>query len=231
MLTVTLLQLRNQARQRADMENSTFIADSELNAYINSSYAELTDILVGVFEDYNLKSGAISVVSGTDTYPLPADFYKLRGVDLVIDANGNSVTLKPFSFNERNAYLFTPTWNVVGLSYLRYHMQGNNIRFVPIPNSTQSIKLWYIPAITQLSADGDTLDGVNGFEEYIIIDAAIKMLIKEESDTTALMMQKEALRKRVESMAPNRDAGACERVSDVTKTIPYEFWAFGEGSQ
>lgn len=230
MKTVTLLSLKTQARQRADMENSTFISDTELTTLINSSAAELYDLLIGVFEDYKLTSQTISVVPNTDTYTLPTDFYKLRGVDLVLDSFGNAVTLKPFNFAERNAYLFTPTWNVVGLSYLRYHMQGNSIRFVPVPNTSQSVKLWYIPAIPTLTLDADTLDGVNGFEEYIVVDAAIKMRIKEESDTMDLERQKALLTARINSMAANRDAGSPERVSDVTKTIPFEFWAFGNNS-
>lgn len=231
MLTVTLAQLKTQSRQRADMENSTFIADSELTTMINASAAELYDLLIGVYEDYNLTSQNVSIVPNTDTYSLPTDFYKLRGVDLVLDNLGNAVTMKPFNFNERNAYLFTPTWNVVGLNYLRYHIQGNNIRFVPVPNTSQTMKLWYIPAITRLVQDSDTLDGVNGYEEYVVLDAAIKMRVKEESDVQELMIQKQAMKQRIESMAQNRDAGMPEKVSDVTKTIPFEFWAFYNGNQ
>lgn len=229
MLTVTLSQLRTQARQRADMENSTFVSDAELNTYINASYAELYDLLVGVFEDYNLTSGNIAILANTSAYSLPSDFYKLRGVDLVLDALGNAVTLKPFNFQERNSYMFTPTWNVVGLSYLRYHIQGNQMKFVPVPNTNQTVKLWYIPAISRLSQDSDTVDGVNGFEEYIVIDAAMKMRIKEESDIQELVMQKEAMRQRIMSMAANRDAGSPEKVSDVYKQTPIEFWAWPEG--
>jgi hypothetical protein len=229
MLTITLGEARLQAQQRADMVNSTFVSTAEWNTMINASYAELYDLLIGVYEDYKITSANISVLPNTDTYSLPATFYKLRGVDLVLDALGNAVSLRPFNFNERNSYMFTPTWNTVGLSYLRYHMQGDSIRFVPVPNGPQTIKLWFIPAITRLSADADTLDGVNGFEEYLILDAAIKARVKEESDVQELMIQKEAMKKRIESMAPARDAGEPEKVSDVNKRLPIEFWAWPEG--
>lgn len=227
---VTLLELRTQARQRANMENSQFITDSELNSYINNSCTELYDLLIAKYEDYHATTANIPIVVGTDSYALPTDFYKLLGVDLVVDAQGNAVTLKPFMFAERNAYRFTPTWNVVGLAYLRYHMIDSNIRFVPVPNSPQTVKLWYIPALTKLSADADVLDGVSGWEEYVIVDAAIKMISKEEGATDALMIQKEALKKRIEMMAANRDPGSASRVSDTTKRLPWEFWSFGEGT-
>lgn len=229
MLTVTLSQLRTQTRQRADMENTQFVSDSELNDYLNASAAELNDLLIGTYEDYRLSTYSISVVAGTASYNLPSDFYKLRGVDLVLDNVGNAVTLKPFNFGERNAYMFTPTWNVVGLAYLRYHIKDDQIMFVPVPNNASTVKLWYIPCITRMSSDSDTLDGVNGYEEYVIIDAAIKMKIKEESDISELLAQKQAMKMRIEAMAAGRDAGMPEKVSDVTKQASLEFWTFSGG--
>ena len=51
-MSITLAELRTQARNRADMESSEFVTDTELTDYINSSIAELHDILIqsyGVF--------------------------------------------------------------------------------------------------------------------------------------------------------------------------------------
>jgi hypothetical protein len=96
------------------------------------------------------------------------------------------------------------------MNTLRYHLQGGSIRFVPVPSTTQTLKLWYVPAQTPMTDTADTLDGVNGWEEYVVIDAAMKALIKEESDVSALMAQKEAIKRRIESMSQNRDAGMPE---------------------
>lgn len=227
---VTLLDIRTQCRQRADMVNSQFVSDSELDSYINASHTELYDLLINEYEDYHATSYDLAVVAGTTTYDLPEDFYKLLGVDLVVDSQGNAVTLKPFVFAERNAYVFTPTWNVVGLAYLRYHLIDNSIRFVPVPTTNQNVKLWYVPAVSKLVNDNDTVDGVSGWEDYIVADCCIKMLAKEESDPSVFMRQKDELRKRIQIMAANRDAGANMRISDTTKRLPWEFWSFGEGT-
>ena len=64
-------------------------------------------------------------------------------------------------------------------------------------------------------ADSDILDGISGFDEYVIVDAAIKAMQKEESDVSVLMAQKEALKRRIEAAAANRDAGEPESVSDI----------------
>lgn len=63
--------------------------------------------------------------------------------------------------------------------------------------------------------DTDILDGVNGWEEYVTIDAAIKALRKEESDTSILMAEKAAMMKRILDSAPNRDAGQPDFISNT----------------
>jgi hypothetical protein len=209
-VAVTLASMREQARQRADMVNSEFCSDAEINQYINNSAAELYDLLVSVNEDYFVSSTpqSISVTSGTDSYDLAADFYKALGVDLYL--NGSWVTMKPFMFAERNAYQ--------GMMFdmpFRYRIRGGKISFVPVPSGNHTVQIWYIPRFTALASDAATFDGINGWEEYVIVDAAIKMLQKEESDVSVLLAQKEALKARINTMAANRDSGSPQRIVDV----------------
>ncbi len=225
--SVTLGSLKLQARERADMVNSKFIDDAELTRFINGSIKELYDWLVNAGEFYYIATQTINITSGADSYPLASDFYKLLGVDLVVDTLGNGVTLKPFQFEQRNSYLFTPTWNVVGLSYLRYMLQGNNIKFVPVPSGANECKLFYAPAFQNLTTDSATFDGINGWEEFVVLDAAIKMLAKEESDVSVLAAQRGAMLQRIEDMKVMRDIGSPSRVGDSSRTMPWEFWSFG----
>jgi len=78
-----------------------------------------------------------------------------------------------------------------------------------------------------ISGDPITADGVSGWLEYVITDAAIKAAQKEESDTTVLQFQKQALIKRIEAAAENRDAGSPATVADVQWTNGT--WPFGNG--
>lgn len=222
-LTATLSELRTQVRQRADMVNSTFVSDSELNGYINKSYAELYDLLVRQYgEDYNVSSQTITTDSTNVNYALAADFYKLIGVDLLISGtigtqSADYVTLVPYQFAERNRYSAAVVGLVQPTNNFRYKILGNNINFIK-PDANRSVVIYYHPRITPLSGDSDTVDGVNGWEEYIIVDAAIKCLAKEESDTSELQLEKQILEKRITEMAAQRDTGFSERVSDVQYT-------------
>lgn len=219
-MDISLLQLRTQSRQRADMEGSNFVTDAELNEYINNSISELHDILIQAYDgDYYIKEVEFQTQSQQDEYQFVSifpdnDFYKLRGVDAKL--NGSEwFTLQPFQFNERNRRQNFGAWRYLGVSNVRYRLVGSTIRFTPVPDDNIDVRVWYIPVAKVLSDDTDTLGDLNNFSEYIIVDAAIKMMQKEESDVTVLLTQKAALKRRIEEAANNRDAGMGESVSDI----------------
>jgi hypothetical protein len=207
MATTTRQRLRERAQLRADMENTNFISSTEWNDIINTSYRELYDILVGTYADYYSSSATFTLAggSGGNTYSLPADFYKLRGLDYYIGSGTNPWREVPrYNFEDRNKLWFR--------SYAR---MGSVIRVLPEAHAGGDYKIWYIPQPTALTDDAHTVEGVNGWEEYIVIDAAIKALNKEESDVSALMAEKAAILKRVESMASESDANRPATVADI----------------
>lgn len=223
--------LRLQAQQRADRVNSNFVTKAEWNNYINQSYFELYDLLVNSFEDYYRATHTL-VTTGSGSYPLPngvitdidgttvsRPMYKLLGVDLGLSQNTLAwVTLRKFDFIARNRYVYPNlTANAVGFSNLEYRVMGSNIEFIPSPGAGQYIKLYYVPRMIRLLKDTDMADGVSGWTEYIIVDAAIKALAKEEQDVTQLMAVKQVLTDRILSAAQNRDAGAPDTISATRK--------------
>lgn len=229
--TMTLLELRTAARQRADMVYSQFVTDAEFNSYINQSYFELYDLLVSKFGDNYYVAPVYTInTNGTDyLFNLPNNppLYKLLGVDLALANTQDSyVTIRPFEFIDRNRYAVPNFQSFYGLTNLRYRLNGDQIWFTPIPAANQRIRLWYIPRMTTLALDTDTADGISGWTEYIIVDAAIKAMQKEESDITALMAQKQMLISRINAMAESRDAGSPAKVSD---NMYADFW-FPTGS-
>lgn len=222
MSSVTLLQFRDRVRKRADIEGSlTRFPDVELNDYINNSIRALYDLLAQKFgNDYYYKELQFTLLTGTDVYALPSDFFKMLGVDLLI-SSPRWATIKPFTFSERNFYSNVIIRNSLGIPPMRYRLMGNNIVFRPIPNSGFTVRICYVPLPTDLSADGDTFDGIDGWEEYAILDSAIKCAIKDEQDISQLMALKQEIKQRIEEAAENRDAGFSERVSD-TRTGYFE---------
>lgn len=213
MASVSLSTLRTRARTAADMTGSTFVSDAELNAFINSAADELYDLLVSKHQDQYTTSSTFNTASGTEEYSLPADFYKLVGVDLQIDSDWR--TLDPFNFRERNYERNRSSFTGVDSDLPRYWLRKDKLHLLPAPSSVLSAKLWYVPTRTQLTLDADTLDGVSGWEEYVVTDAAIRCLIKEESDPSALMARKAELVQRIERAAKSRDVSGVVTAVDI----------------
>lgn len=229
--TMTLAEVRNAVRQRADMVNSQFITDTELNSYINQSYFELYDILVQKYGDnYYVATPYTFVTTGSDQfYNLPTDFYKLLGVDLSLSNTSDSnVTIRPFNFADRNRYAIPNFQSFYGVTNLRYRLNGNQLWLTPVPVGGKQIKVWYVPKLTTLSSDSSTVEGVSGWTEYIIVDACIKALAKEETDPSVFLAQKQALLHRIESAAENRDAANPATIADTQYSDM--FWGNGNGT-
>lgn len=223
---MSLGELRQRAKQAADRENSNFVTLPEWNIYINQSYYELYDLLITTYEDYYVAPRLQFQTDGsTQTYDLPNGrnyneapaLYKLYGVDLGLDSSTNAwVTIKKFDFIQRNRYVYPQiTSTFLGVFNLRYRVIGDKIMFIPTPSGNQYIGLWYYPRLTTLLQDNDVMDGISGWEEYVIIDAAIKALRKEESDVSVLAAQKMAMIQRIEGSAQNRDVGQGDTISNV----------------
>ena len=155
----------------------------------------------------------ITDVDGAVSRPM----YKLLGVDLGLSSGSNGyITLRKFDFISRNQNVLL-TSQANGLTDIRYRVMGSTIQFTPSPASGQRIRLQYIPRMTRLLKDTDRADGVSGWTEYIIVDAAIKILLKEESDVSALMAVKQGLIDRIQVASQNRDAGAPDTISDIRR--------------
>lgn len=219
---MTLGQIRFLAQSAADMVNSNFITVPEWNLYINQSYFELYDLLCTKFADAYYFSDtpySFTTTGNLQFYDLPSDFYKLYGVDLGLNGSSNAwVTLKKFNFISRNRYIYPNlTSTFLGVVNLRYRILGNQLEFIPTPAGGQIIRVWYAPRMTSLLRDTDIVDGVSGWTQYIVMDAAIKALMKQESPVEAQMAVKMQLLERIEWAAENRDAGEPDTISDTRR--------------
>jgi len=221
-MTTTLLQLRDRCKQESDNVGQSFVSDSEWNTYINASYQELYGIIVQAFgNDYFVQSPASGYTFTTDGvnqfFNLPSDFFKLLGVDLLVSSPNYWVSLTAFTFQERNRLnLF------------------NNL----VPMAGQQLRMFYVPRATVLVSDSDSVDGVNGWEEFIVVDASMKASSKEESDVSVFMARKQALQQRLDSEIENRNAAEAGRVADVlglrSRAMQYrlngnQIWLIGNG--
>lgn len=220
-MATTLLNLQTRARERADMVNSQFISDAELNTYINMGMLELYDMLVQANEDYFTTSTNLTISAGSNTAALPATFYKLRGLDFSL--NGSYVNVPLFNFQDRNRASSRNIWSNLLGDGRRYRVFADNIMIQDIDNAAGSYRAWYIPSLSYLVNTSDTLPASLskfGWDEYIVLFAAERMLSKEESDTAEVRAQRGELANRITAMSTDRQVDQSEQIADVQSNRP-----------
>lgn len=164
-----------------------FVTNSELTTYINQGAQDLHDLITASNEDYHLTAVEFTL-SAANTYTLPDNFYKLRGVDY--QDGGDWLHVRPFNFAERNK------WRESGYA--------------------GTYRLWYLLRFTPLVADADELD--DQWSEYVVALATRACKVKEETSTTDVDQRIAMLRQRIVSMVGKRDVGGPRQIADIRRS-------------
>lgn len=115
-------------------------------------------------------------------------------------ANTNYFVGNQVTFTDTNGNVQVATVLVTGTS-------GATIPTFNVPGTTPdgSNLVWIYTC--PYSAVATSFDGVSGWEELIVLDAALKCGIKQEMDVSAIDGQKQAMLVRMDEAAANRQAG------------------------
>ena len=221
-LNVKLSEFRTRVRYWSDASTggtSDHYASAEVDYRINKSIEALYDLLVQArgHEFYSATSAPMAVTSGVGSYPLPADFYQL--VSVLLSASSQIYDVPTWTNRQKSQLLNDGISGGGGdPASLRYRVKATSLQFLPTPTGTGwTFTLDYIPRFTELTGPDDAFDGVNGWEEWAVLDCAMGMLAKD-SDTEVyqmLGMKKAEVEARIKRLAPDRDAEHPERVQDV----------------
>lgn len=239
-----LAELVKQVRLRADMQNSQFVTDEEIEQYIQDSVGDLWDLIIeSAGEDHFVASIEFPTIPGVSTYsldsylgsgglvqppPQPHPVYKVLGVDVQVDsrwlkavpqmfgeASYSSASPRPWSAHQVPGYHFVTTL---------LPNPSRSVMFSPSPAGEHLVRVWYIPYPTGLTGSGDswlsqTLQSFTGWDEYVICDAAAKCLEKEESDPRYLHARKMAAAERIRwhALTMNQESGGRVRNIDAER--------------
>lgn len=216
MRTRTLTDLIADVRTRADCQA---LGDSDIAEFLNQSIADCQDMLISAFgNEYFEKETTLTTTPNLATVALPADFYEMTGLYWINGSYKYRITkMTPM---ESEQYIAGVGWNT--FFDVHYIIQAANLKFVPTPMGTHSMTLKYIPASARLVNGSDPFDGYNGYEEWVVLDAAMKCLEREgnEVDSGLLGQRKARMEQRIQNMAA-RDQAEPARVQDTMVGGPW----------
>ncbi len=216
MPAATLLEMRNRVRERTDTENQSNPSDTELTQLINTCYQEMYAKLIK-HSLHKAESTQSITADGSAAYNLDAGMYSILGVWRV-DGSGVPTRL------ERHDHRLLTTADITGPAD-SYRVIGATIEFYPRP-STDTYTIRYVPEPGVLSADGDEIDGVLGWEEYVVVAASIKVMRKLGIAADDLKEDLAELDARLRAEAPDAEASESSVVQDVrggTSMLPGGF--------
>lgn len=181
------------------MERSNFVTNSEVDGYINTAYSHLYDVLISNYGDeYFSASTTLTKVGDSPEFDISAlnpELYKVITVCAVSS----------------------------GVRYPIRKVDGLTASYGKLNTSINNFELTYVPMPTVAVNDNDTFEIQNGWDDYVTSHAAMKCLVKEESDISALNAEKEEAEARILTMAKSRDVGQVHQVVDVRERTSHFF--------
>ena len=217
-VTVTLSDLISAAISHADETDSDFISTDEWVRWANTGMRQLYDILVKKNEDYFEAETTIPTVSGTDTYALPADFFKVLGVDRLY--NGKYVTMQPYPAINRNQY------DIQNSKPIWYRVIGDNIRFRPIPSAVDTIRVRYVvlpEALVSTTQEDLPASIMSHYSDMIVWYMVVMALEKDGRDARSARGQLEYHR-QLAIASGDRNIGDPQRVALVEPEYMGDPW-------
>lgn len=224
---IQLGDLRTRIRDRFELYSDQ-VADSVLTTWINEANQKLAGILLKFNDNWSLSEDTQNIVAGTKSYSLPADCWRVLRVD-VKDSSDQFITMEPYAISEETALDYN---NVVGVGQYRYLVSGSNIRMSPLPtySITNGLRVLYNANPALLVDDTDTLDGVSGFENYIILECGIKANQRFATDDyQSLIVERSDMEKFIKSLANSKDTGNPSRVRDAYEEFHGRWWIPARG--
>lgn len=201
MRNASRLQLRNRARFLSYTLGDTSIDDDDLNESANVHYPNVYEELVAAGPPERFAATqSITTTAGLAQVPLSVDFLSL--LDVYVIENGIRTNLLP----------------------MRTGTLGN----YRAPATALNLEIEYIPACPTLDSDGDTLDGVSGFEDLIANLMAKDILMEREGDLGGVMAEIARLRGRIVRNARGYDKGYPKRVTDLDE-MKNDWWFLETG--
>jgi hypothetical protein len=191
-MSITLTEMILHSKQRADMENGNFVSDDEWTHFINEEISDIYAQMVNVDDGELFASPSPTLAQiGDNAFQLPSDF--LRLVDVNIYTNSRWV---PAYEADPQEYFQLLTDNYTGKYQTSYFLKLNlaqdryELFLFPAPDNTD-LGVRYLPAAEVLSLGSDTLNWPSNWHQAVEAGAAAKALIKEESDPTGQLMDRD----------------------------------------
>lgn len=197
--SLTVAQLIDRGKKRADMEDSDLLSDAEWQQNLSQVFGELYEEVADSGMRYYETEETITT-DGSASYALPSDHFSSIGLDYLDGTR--RVEVEEGMIDERNRYSGSS-----GGRASQWAMVGANIVLYPTPASGQTYYHVYVPQPADLSAvaTSTSLDVITpAGEAFIVWGLSALAKAKEESDVRLDMAERARAFDRLRDWAMKR---------------------------
>lgn len=166
MALFTLKEIREAVRFRGDYKNVRAFPDADLNREIQQSFGKFYQLVAEVEEGWWDTDTTITTMNGVPHVALPADVWRVQGVDLL--DGGDFRTLRRVGRSDRNRFANTPAEPEA------YRLSARGVELMPTPNAEYTLRVLYIPIAPALEEDV-AREWYNGWDEFVIAETLRKL--------------------------------------------------------
>lgn len=221
--------IKAQARFHADYDAtpSSFASEAELDIEYDQSVADLWQLLVDADPERYSTTTTITTASGETSYVVPDDFmnlvavWRMRGNDRYWVCRFDEMGRTQGPGLPDLLLDHGPPVRVVGQGV---DGSASRLEFDYAPGPGISYEVRYNPAPPFTTDDGDQLDGVAGWEQWVVYDLAVKLKNREEGDPSALMAERARLEARIADLAIKRFIGRAHYIKDTRHASRRRRW-------
>jgi hypothetical protein len=196
-----------------DDPNQGYFTSSLVNTWLNLAARQVQQMLLQAGENWYMKPVETLTVASQAEYVLPSDFMVEHRLEIVLSGTGtneNRRPLKQITTNQQDQVsigLGDPTY---------YYIKKDRIVLSPTPQTANlTLRLYYSPLATDMSADGDEPDVPEQFHEYVAILAAYDGFVKDDRNPGNLVHKKEKYEMLLKQMAEDRVQDSSRQVVQV----------------
>lgn len=175
----TYLQLKTNLELELDLQSEDFISATELQGYFNEAVTLVSSEIHTIYEDYFLTKLPLSLVQGTQSYPLPADIFATK-IRAIIYDDGGTKKYQIKQIRKIEDIPFVDASDDYRCKFLNDATFGNQLLLYPTSRETSStnVTFWYLREAKQFTQDTDVCD-LPEFTSVIIQYVRWKCLAKE----------------------------------------------------
>ena len=206
-MAVTLLQMRDAAKDICDHVGDPNVSDTTWTRWINDGIEKLYRIVMVRNSGAYQKFSDFTLTAATNLQPKPADFRWHKGVTQDPTIPSLRRSLPKYNFNERDS--------MGTLGPRSQRIVGQNLSIEPFQLCAGNYRWHYVAGPTILVADVDTIDTVlEPYDDYATTWAAIKALGKEESDNRDLYAELATLQVQIDEVFAMMTGDDPDTISD-----------------